>query len=74
MLIQGEFMLRFESFIYYYYIKFKIALLGISERPQLKIYKNVSNPRERRAVPATDIFKQSGKNRLLFRYSIRNII
>jgi hypothetical protein len=65
---------RFGLSIYYYHIKFEIILLGISERPQLKTYKNISNPRERRTVPAADIFKQPGKNLLLFKYFIRNII
>jgi hypothetical protein len=65
---------RPELSIHYYYIKFKIALSGISERPQLKTYKNVSDSRERRIIPVIDIFKQPGKNRLQSKYPIRNII
>jgi hypothetical protein len=65
---------RLELSIYYYYIKFKTVLLNIPERRQLKMYENIFNPRERRITPAADIFKQSGRNRLLFKYFIRNII
>jgi hypothetical protein len=50
-------MSRLGLFIYYYYITFETALLGIPKRPQLETYKNVSNLRERRAAPAADIFK-----------------
>jgi hypothetical protein len=67
-------MLRLGLFIYYYYIKFEIVLLGIPKRPQLETYRNVSDSRERRATPAADIFKQSGKNRSLSKYLIRSII
>jgi hypothetical protein len=49
---------RLGSFIYYYYyIEFEIILSDISERPQLKTYRNISNSRERRTAPAADIFK-----------------
>jgi hypothetical protein len=48
---------RLELFIYYYYIGFKIILLDIPERPQLKTYENVSDLRECRATSAIDIFK-----------------
>jgi hypothetical protein len=74
MSIQGKSILRLGSFINYYYIEFEIALLSISERPQLEIYGNVFDSRERRAASAIDIFKQPGKNRLLSRYLIRSII
>jgi hypothetical protein len=62
------------SSIYYYYIRLEIALLDIPERSQLETYGNASNPRERRAAPAADIFKQFGKNRSLSRYPVRSII
>jgi hypothetical protein len=40
-------MSRLGLFIYYYYIRFKIALSDIPERPQLEMYRNISDPRER---------------------------
>jgi hypothetical protein len=60
--------------IYYYYIEFKIVLSDILKRPQLEIYGNASDSRERRTISAADIFKQFEKNRSLSKYPIRNII
>jgi hypothetical protein len=75
MVIQGRPVPRLGlSIYYYYYTEFKITLSGISERPQLEIYENISDSRERRTALAADIFKQPGKNRLLCRYLIRSTI